>query len=202
MPSHPSPPPGSPESPESLEVVLTSMRRRHLRAVMRIEGHAEHRGWSLGLFLGELARPEGRSYLVAKVGSQVVGFAGMLFIGTEGHVTTISVDPDWRRRGIATRLLAALCREAVAEGATALTLEVRATDVGAQALYRAFGFAPAGIRRGYYKEIGEDAMVMWAHDVDSPAYADRLAALIAGVTGTTQVEHAGATVDGTPPPPR
>ena len=92
------------------------MRRRHLRAVLRIESQTQARGWSLGLFLGELARPDGRCYLVAKVGSQVVGFGGMLFVGTDGHVTTLSVDPAWRRQGIATRLLAALCREAVDRG--------------------------------------------------------------------------------------
>lgn len=162
-------------------VVLTPMRRRHLRSVLRIESHTQPRGWSLGLFLGELARPEGRSYLVAKVGSQVVGFAGMLFIGTDGHVTTISVDPAWRRQGIATRLLAELCREAIAAGATALTLEVRATNLGAQALYRGFGFAPAGVRRNYYKEIGEDALVMWAHDIDTDTYAARVERLEAAL---------------------
>ena len=92
------------------------MRRRHLRGVLRIENQTQARGWSLGLFLGELARPEDRCYLVAKVGSQVVGFGGMLFIGTDGHVTTLSVDPAWRRLGIATRLLATLCREAHRRG--------------------------------------------------------------------------------------
>ncbi len=172
-------------------VVLTPMRRRHLRAVLRIEGRSQASGWSLGLFLGELARPEGRSYLVAKVGSQVVGFAGMLFIGEDGHVSTISVDPAWRRRGIATRLMAALSREAIARGATAMTLEVRAGGTGAQALYRAFGFAPAGVRRNYYKETGEDALVMWAHDVDTPAYDERLRALEAPTAATTRLESVG-----------
>jgi [ribosomal protein S18]-alanine N-acetyltransferase len=182
-------------------VVLTPMRRRHLRSVLRIESHAQTRGWSLGLFLGELARPEGRSYLVAKVGGQVVGFAGMLFIGTDGHVTTISVDPLWRRRGMATRLLVELCREALDHGATALTLEVRATNTGAQALYRAFGFAPAGVRRNYYKEIGEDALVMWAHDIDTDEYTTRLDRLEDAVTGTTRhegVESASGEVPGAP----
>jgi [ribosomal protein S18]-alanine N-acetyltransferase len=159
------------------QVVLTPMRRRHLRAVMRIESQTQARGWSVGLFLGELARPEGRRYLVAKVGSQVVAFGGMLFVGTDGHVTTLSVDPAWQRQGIATRLLSALCREAIARDLTALTLEVRAHNPEAQGLYRAFGFAPAGVRRNYYAETGEDALVMWAHDIDQPAYAARLDAL-------------------------
>ncbi|MGZ4710695.1 MAG: GNAT family N-acetyltransferase, partial [Acidimicrobiales bacterium] len=131
--------------PADLVVTLMPMRRRHLRAVLRIEGQAEHRGWSLGLFMGELANERGRRYLVAKVGGTVVGFAGMLFLGPDGHVTTISVDRSWRGRGIGTRLMLALCREAVERGATALTLEVRAGNEPAQAMYRIFGFAPAGI---------------------------------------------------------
>jgi [ribosomal protein S18]-alanine N-acetyltransferase len=162
------------EHDQRTEVVITPMRRRHLRGVLRIENQTQVRGWSLGLFLGEVARPEGRRYLVAKSGSEVVGFGGMLFIAEDGHVTTLSVDPAWQRRGIATRLLSALCREAAARGMSAITLEVRAQNQPAQALYRGFGFAPAGVRRNYYPDTGEDALIMWAHDIDQPAYAERL----------------------------
>jgi [ribosomal protein S18]-alanine N-acetyltransferase len=169
-------------------VVVTPMRRRHLRAVLRIESRSQPRGWSLGLFLGELARPEGRSYVVAKIDGQVVGFAGMLFIGDEGHVATISVDPAWRGQQVAARLMAVLCRQAIEQGATGLTLEVRAGNAAAQALYRRFGFAPAGVRRQYYKDTGEDALVMWAYDVDGPAYADRLTAIEAPLVAVTDVE--------------
>jgi ribosomal-protein-alanine N-acetyltransferase len=168
-----------------LEVRLMPMRRRHLRSVLRIEGQAEHRGWSLGLFMSELANPSGRRYLVAKAGGSVVGFAGMLFVGTDGHVTTISVDEAWRRQHVAPRLMLALSREAVARGATAITLEVRAGNGAAQALYRRFGFAPAGIRRNYYSETDEDALVMWAHGVDTVEYAARLAAIEAAIPGRT-----------------
>ena len=159
---------------ELVDVVVTPMRRRHLRAVLRIEHLTQSPGWSLGLFLGEVARPEGRRYLVAKVGPQVVGYGGMLFIAGEGHVTTLSVDPAWQRHGIATRLLSTLCREAVARGVTDATLEVRAQNPAAQALYRGFGFAPTGVRRGYYADTGEDALIMWAHDIDQPDFAARM----------------------------
>lgn len=180
--------------PADLVVTLMPMRRRHLRAVLRIEGQAEHRGWSLGLFMGELANERGRRYLVAKVGGTVVGFAGMLFLGPDGHVTTISVDRSWRGRGIGTRLMLALCREAVGRGATALTLEVRAGNEPAQAMYRTFGFAPAGIRRNYYQETNEDALVMWAHDVDGADYSLRLDRIEQAVPGRTIVEAiAGST---------
>jgi ribosomal-protein-alanine N-acetyltransferase len=122
---------------------------------------------------------------VAKVGGSVVGFAGMLFIGPDGHVTTISVDPSWRRRQIGMRLMLALSREAIARGASALTLEVRASNEAAQAMYRRLGYVPAGIRKNYYADIGEDALVMWANDVEYDEYADRLDRIEASIRGRT-----------------
>jgi ribosomal-protein-alanine N-acetyltransferase len=182
----------SPAAPPRGGVEIAPMRRRHLRAVLRIESHTDHEGWSLGLYLGELRRPEGRTYLVAKVDGRVVGFGGILFIADDGHVTNIAVDPAVRRRGIATRLLLALIRDAIDEGSTAVTLEVGVHNRGAQALYRRFGFAPAGVRRNYYRGSGEDAMVMWVHDVDTPAYRDRLAAIAAALAGAPDHDQAGS----------
>ena len=78
---------------------------------------------------------------------------------------------------------------AIERGAHNLTLEVRASNRPAQELYRAFGFAPAGIRKGYYVETKEDAIVMWATDVHEEAYAARLADLAAGVDGDTVIEE-------------
>src|SRR5439155_16306586 len=92
----------------------------------------------------------------------------------DGHVTTIAVDPVWHRHKIGTRLLLQLARDAVRRGATSLTLEVRMSNKPAQELYRRFGFAPAGVRRKYYIETNEDALVMWADDVDSNEYRRRL----------------------------
>ena len=64
-----------------------------------------------------------------------------------------------------------LAREAIARGATAITLEVRMSNVGAQEMYRRFGFGPVGVRKNYYQEVNEDALVMWVHEVDQPEYA-------------------------------
>ena len=81
-----------------------------------------------------------------------------------------------------------LCAAAAQRGCTGLTLEVRVTNTGAQALYRAFGFAPAGVRKNYYTETNEDAIVMWAHDIDLTAHRQRLDAIAASVPGTTTWE--------------
>jgi ribosomal-protein-alanine N-acetyltransferase len=177
-----------PGDPDALEVRITAMRRRHLRGVLRIEQQVYPRPWTFGLFLGEISQRASRVYLVARVGSEVVGYAGMFRAVDDGHITTIAVDPAWQRRGIATRMLLALARAAVDRGCRNLTLEVRMSNSGAQALYQRFGFVPAGVRKGYYPETGEDALVMWANDIDTEAYADRLREIEGGVPGSTVVE--------------
>ncbi len=170
--------------PASLEVHLGSMRRRHLRSVLRIEAQVYPRPWTLGLFLGELALRGSRAYVVARVEHRVVGYGGLMLVG-DGHITTLAVDPAWHGARIGTRLLLALAREAIERGAEQPTLEVRVTNHVAQRLYRSFGFAPAGVRKGYYAEIGEDALVMWAIDVGTQAYAERLVRLEAAIPGGT-----------------
>jgi ribosomal-protein-alanine N-acetyltransferase len=177
---------------EELVVHIVPMRRRHLRSVLRIESQVYPRPWSLSLFMSELALRSTRAYYVARVDGDVVGYAGLMFGVDEAHVTTIAVDPAWHRRKIATRLLLVLGGEAIQRGARNLTLEVRMSNAGAQELYRKFGFAPAGVRKNYYIETNEDALVMWAHDIDLPEYAQRLQNIEAGVPGTTVVQRVQA----------
>jgi ribosomal-protein-alanine N-acetyltransferase len=174
---------------EPLEVHVSPMRRRHLRSVLRIEGQVYPTPWTHGLFVSELALRSTRSYVVARVGREVVGYAGLMMSLNDGHITTIAVDPEWQRQGVATRLLLALSREALARGANALTLEVRLSHRGAQRLYQRFGFTAVGVRKGYYADSGEDALIMWAHDADQPAYASLLDRLEHGVPGTTVFER-------------
>lgn len=154
--------------------VVAPMRRRHLRGVLAIEQQTNHRPWSLGLFLGELRMPTSRSYFVALDGHRVVGFAGLMLTADGGHLTNIAVHPDRRREGIGDRLMLVLMREAVRRGLSAVTLEVRTSNTGAQELYRRFGYAPGGIRRNYYADVGEDGLIMWAHEIDTDTYAERL----------------------------
>jgi ribosomal-protein-alanine N-acetyltransferase len=156
------------------DLVIAPMRRRHLPAVLAIEEQVQPRPWSERIFQSELGQPN-RCYLVAHHGAAVVGFAGVLLVVDEGHVTNVAVDPSWHRRAVATSLLLRLCRTAAERGARNLTLEVRMSNDGAQALYRRFGFAPGGVRKAYYPDNREDALVMWAHDIDLPPYAERLA---------------------------
>jgi ribosomal-protein-alanine N-acetyltransferase len=158
-------------------VDIEVMRRRHVRAVTMIENQIFPRPWSAALYYSELAQPATRLYYVATVQGEVVGYCGAMLIAGEAHVTTVGVAPEWQRRRVGLRLFHRLVSDAVERGAESLTLEVRVTNHGAQELYRSFGFAPAGIRKNYYAEVNEDGLVMWAHDVHTEEYAQRLAEL-------------------------
>jgi [ribosomal protein S18]-alanine N-acetyltransferase len=171
-----------------LHVQLVPMRRRHLRSVLRIEAQVYPRPWSLALFMSELGLRATRSYIVARVDGAVAGYAGLMITMDDAHVTTIAVDPAWHRHRIASRMLLFLAREARRRGLRNLTLEVRVSNHGAQALYHQFGFRPAGIRKNYYQETNEDALVMWAEDIDGEEYERRLLAIEAMVPGTTEYE--------------
>ncbi|MGA3353229.1 MAG: ribosomal protein S18-alanine N-acetyltransferase [Acidimicrobiales bacterium] len=167
---------GPADQPGSGEPVLeiAPMRRRDLKGVIAIERRIFPSPWSIGLYTSEIAQPATRAYYVALVGSELVGYAGMMVVVGEAHVTNIGVAPDWQRHGVGRRLLLQLAREARARSAQHLTLEVRVSNLGAQALYHEFGFVPAGIRKNYYAEVNEDALVMWAHDIDTETYRLRL----------------------------
>jgi [ribosomal protein S18]-alanine N-acetyltransferase len=174
---------------DPLEVHVLPMRRRHLRSVVRIEAQVYPRPWTHSLFVSELALRSSRAYYIAKVGRDVVGYAGLMMSLTDGHVTTIAVDPAWHRHGIGTRLLLGLAREGIARDATALTLEVRLSNRGAQEMYKRFGFTAVGVRKGYYGDTGEDALVMWAYNVNEPEYARLLAGIERQIDGTTVYER-------------
>ena len=159
-------------------LAVEPLRRRHLAQVLPIERASYPRPWTVGVFHSEIEmmRRGERHYLVARDGSEVVAYGGLMFVVDDAHVTNIAVAPERQRQGIATRVMAELAWVAVERGCSAFTLEVRVSNQAAQALYREFGFVPAGVRKKYYENV-EDAIVMWCNDVALPEYHDRLRAL-------------------------
>ncbi len=143
-----------------------------VEAALEIEQETYPEPWSEGVFADELGRDD-RIYLAADLDGRLVGYGGLMVIGDEAHVTTLTVAPEARGSRIGTRLMLALARRAREAGARSLTLEVRVSNVAAQALYRRFGMAPVGVRKRYYRD--EDALIMWAHDIDTDEYGRRLA---------------------------
>ena len=151
------PTPGFATEPVSIE----PMRLRDLDQVLRIERLSFSAPWSRAAFLSELLENDRARYFVARIGDQVVGYTGMWIIIDEGHITNVAVQPHWRNRGIATQLLDALDDVARANGVRRMTLEVRKSNIVAHTLYEKLGFRDAGIRRAYYRDNNEDAIIMW-----------------------------------------
>ena len=160
------------------------MRSRHLRGVLAIEELSSARPWSRALFASELKQASTRSVAAVQRDGSVLGFGCLISTGFETHITNIAVDPRFRRRGIGTLVMLRLVAETQDWGLDAMTLEVRASNVAAQELYRRFGFAPGGIRPKYYAESGEDAIIMWAHEISSDAYRRRIDELVRTASGS------------------
>lgn len=130
--------------------------------------------WSMRVFYDELAL-DSRTYIVAELGDRIVAYAGLLIVAEDAHVTTVAVDPEARQRRVGTHLMLHLVDRALASGARHLTLEVRVSNEAARQMYERFGFSPVGLRKNYYRD--EDALVMWAIDIDTDDYAARLSAI-------------------------
>ena len=145
-------------APPAAAVEIRRLTYADLPQVVAIERRAFTTPWSLAMFVLELSKPSGVC-LAAEVGDELTGYLVCSRYDTVWHVMNIAVDPDRRRRGIATALIGSLLARIGREGQ--LTLEVRRSNDGAIALYERFGFRSAGVRRRYYADNGEDAVIMW-----------------------------------------
>ena len=158
---------------------IRDMRRRDIPAVAALEAEIYDQPWSPRVFFDELAL-DTRAYVVATdADGSVIGYAGVLVVETDAHVTTIAVAPEVRGRQLGKRLMVAIVDRALDAGARHLTLEVRVSNASAQGLYERFGFRPVGRRKNYYKT--EDALVMWATDIDTPEYQELLTGIRASL---------------------
>ncbi|GAA3403045.1 ribosomal protein S18-alanine N-acetyltransferase [Paenibacillus hodogayensis] len=145
------------------ELQFRSMRVEDIDSICDIERESFTTPWSAGAFHNELTNNHFAHYLVMQLDGEIVGYGGMWMIVDEAHVTNIAVRTAYRGRKLGERLLIQLQSAAVFLGAERITLEVRASNTIAQRLYAKLGFIPAGLRRGYYTDNGEDAIIMWAH---------------------------------------
>jgi ribosomal-protein-alanine N-acetyltransferase len=130
-----------------------------LPAVVAIERRIFSDAWPESFFREELSQAAAWAR-VAEADGALAGYLMALVGAGAGHVGNLGVIPEARRRGVARALLEDLLEHAGAAGFASLTLEVRVSNFAAQALYRAFGFRLAGLRRGYYRDTGEDALTM------------------------------------------
>lgn len=153
------------EEPGAGQVVVGAMEYADLDQVVEIERRSFPTPWSRHAFVSELRDNAYAHYLVARLGDRVIGYAGMWVLLDEAHITNLAVHPDYRRRGVGRRLLAALERLAARLGARRMTLEVRPSNAAALHLYRRSGFEVRGRRPHYYADSDEDALIMWKDDI-------------------------------------
>ncbi len=154
-------------------IVVEPMREGDVASVRRIEGSSFATTWPDEAFLNELKTNRSAHYLVARQREEVLGYAGVWLVLDEAHITSIAVDPERRGGGLGKRLLYHLLRSCQALGARWATLEVRVDNEVALKMYRRFGFARIGLRKGYY-ESGHDAVIMWAGNLQSRSFDARL----------------------------
>lgn len=141
------------------------MQPADLDAVLAIEADSFPTTWRRAGYEHEIVQNERAAYWVlswaiAEQPEQIIGYAGYWLVADEAHISIIAVAPAWRGRGLGELLLLQLLSHAVAAGAGLATLEVRESNAVAQALYRKYDFAIVGRRHGYYKDTGEDALLM------------------------------------------
>ncbi len=158
---------------EGAELLIDSLANKHVRAVHRIDSQVYPKPWSITLLRQEIDLAD-RFHIVALDTGSVVGHAGLMSVVDQGHITTVAVAPKSQGSGIASALMLVLVDRARALRHRSLTLEVRVSNDRAIDLYRRFGFVPAGIRKSYYADTGEDGLVMWAGDIDEVQYDSRL----------------------------
>lgn len=143
---------------------IADMATAHLDAVYNIETRAFAIPWSKSELRREITENKNAIYKVAIMDyGDVLGYAGMWHIVNEGQITNIAVDVPHRNKGIASILLESLITHGHNKEMIGLTLEVRTGNTAAQALYKKYGFKPEGIRKRYYADTGEDAIIMWKY---------------------------------------
>lgn len=120
--------------------------------------------WSLDTLVYELSKNPRAFYIVAELESQVVGYAGLWWIEDEGHITNVAVRPGYRNRRIGAGIIQVMLDFTGQEGIRHHTLEVRRSNLAAISLYEKFGFQIEGVRKGYYVNNREDALIMWRHE--------------------------------------
>ena len=138
-------------------MTIVPMAERHLAVLAEIEKACFHAPWSESMLREELDKG---IFLVAERDGQAVGYVGCQTVLDEGYITNVAVSPDARRQGIARALIAKLTDEARAAGLAVVTLEVRASNAPAIALYEGAGFVRVGVRKNFYTAPAEDAVLM------------------------------------------
>lgn len=141
-------------------IVIEEMKEEDIDGVFEVEKNCFEDYWSKDSFKKELNNNLAK-YFVAKVDEKIAGYVGIWFVVDEGHITNVAVHENFRGKKIGDKLIKRLVEVCKDNNIVSMTLEVRASNVVAQNLYRKYGFKMAGIRKEYYSNNKEDAIIMW-----------------------------------------
>jgi [ribosomal protein S18]-alanine N-acetyltransferase len=144
-------------------VTFRKMNIEDIEQIMVVEHESFTVPWSKEAFYNELTKNEFAMYMVLEVGERVVGYCGVWIVIDEAHITNIAILPEFRGKKLGEALMKKVLEIVKMRGARSVTLEVRVSNIVAQSLYRKFGFQAGGIRKGYYSDNYEDALVMWVN---------------------------------------
>jgi [ribosomal protein S18]-alanine N-acetyltransferase len=139
-----------------------------VEAMRAVERASFTNPWTLEMYLAELKNPEVSFFFLARSDGAVVGFCSFWRVLDEQHINNLAVIPERRREGIGSALLTHVLREGARMGAGRATLEVRRSNEAARQLYEGFGFTVSGVRRTYYTNPAEDALVLWREELRHP----------------------------------
>ncbi len=158
-------------------VAIEDMTTEDITDVQEIERASFPVPWPANAFRHELTQNRNARYIVAREGGHAIGYAGLWLMVDEAHITTFAVLPEHRRRKIGERMLQRLFEVAEDMGAEWMTLEVRVSNLAAQRLYEKYGFRRTGVRRRYYSDNNEDALIMSTERIRERTMRDHLAKL-------------------------
>lgn len=137
------------------------MQESDLERIMEIEQASFSTPWSPHAFISELKDNEYARYFCLELDEEIIGYMGLWFILEEGHITNVAIAPEYRGNRSGEVLMRSVIQTMVKEGMERMTLEVRASNSPAKRLYECLGFVTAGVRKGYYSDNREDALIMW-----------------------------------------
>ncbi|AGK99044.1 ribosomal protein S18-alanine N-acetyltransferase [Clostridium pasteurianum] len=146
------------------DLVVCPFEEKYIDSILSIEKLSFTDPWSKDSMERELNNNFAR-YVVVKLNDKVIGYGGMWIILDEGHITNIAVAPEYRCIGAGKLILKSLINICKKEKVISLTLEVRVSNTIAQGLYSKFGFVTEGIRKNYYADNNENALIMWKRDI-------------------------------------
>ena len=148
-------------------ITIREMKKSDIEQIMKIESaiFGEFH-WRPESFSSEIENEFGYYFIVTDENSQqLVGYCGFWLITDEGHITTLAVDPEYRKKGLGEIMIQKMIETGYEKKVKWFTLEVRASNIPAQNLYYKYGFKSLGLRKSYYQDNGEDALIMWTENI-------------------------------------